>query len=488
MLVRAGLASPGVTQLHDLTALEQAAAVRVGEVSPTQLVQHALARIEALDAGLGAFITVTPERALDAAARAEALLRAGGALPPLLGVPTAIKDLNNTAGIRTTFGSAVMADFVPTVDDAVVTKLAAAGTISVGKTSTPEFGFPCYTDNEFAGPARCPWDRSRLAGGSSGGAAVAVAAGMVPFAQGSDGGGSIRIPAGINGLFGVKPSRGRISNAPYGGDVTGLGTNGPLARTVRDAAAMLDAMAGPVLGDPVWAPPLPPGETFLGYADRAPGRLRIGRYLQSPMPGIELEPEVRAAFEDASRLLADLGHDVEDAPPGLLGDDVLPSFERVWALGGTTLPVPPERLAELRPLTRELRDRGLALSAQEAMEALLALRLFSRRFLEATAQYDVLLAPVCTMTPRPLGWFDADGDGAEDFERQKRYAAFTALFNVTGQPAVSIPLYWTDSGLPIGSMLVGRPADEATLFALSAQVEAARPWAHRHPDGWDYAR
>jgi amidase len=152
------------------------------------------------------------------------------------------------------------------------------------------------------------------------------------------------------------------------------------------------------------------------------------------------------------------------------------------------LPVPPERLAELRPLTRELRDRGLALSAQEAMEALLALRLFSRRFLEATAQYDVLLAPVCTMTPRPLGWFDADGDGAEDFERQKRYAAFTALFNVTGQPAVSIPLYWTDSGLPIGSMLVGRPADEATLLALSAQVEAARPWAHRHPDGWDYAR
>jgi amidase len=307
---------------------------------------------------------------------------------------------------------------------------------------------------------------------------------MLPFAQGSDGGGSIRIPAGINGLFGVKPTRGRVSNAPFGGDVTGLGTNGPLARTVRDAAAMLDAMAGPVLGDPAWAPPLPPGETFLGYADRVPGRLRIGRYLESPMPGIELEPEVRAAFDDASRLLEDLGHDVEDVPAGLLGADVLPSFERVWALSGTTLPVPPERLAELRPLTRELRGRGLALSAQEAMEALLALRLFSRRFLQATAQYDVLLAPVCTMTPRPLGWFDADGDGAEDFERQKRYAAFTALFNVTGQPAVSVPLYWTDSGLPIGSMLVGRPADESTLFALSAQVEAARPWAHRHPDGW----
>jgi amidase len=311
---------------------------------------------------------------------------------------------------------------------------------------------------------------------------------MIPFAQGSDGGGSIRIPASVNGLFGVKPSRGRVSNAPYGSEVTGLGTNGPLARTVRDGAAMLDAMAGPVLGDPAWAPPLPDGETFLGWADRDPGRLRIGRFCESASPDVELDPEVRAAFDDASRLLADLGHEIEDVPTGLLTDDVLPSFERVWALSGTTLPVPPDRVGELRPLTRELRDRGLALSARDAMEALFALRMFSRRFVAATARYDVLLAPVCTMTPRPIGWFDADADGAEDFERQKRYAAFTALSNVTGQPAVSVPLYWTDGGLPIGSMLVGRPADDAALLSLSAQVEAARPWAHRHPDAWEYSR
>jgi amidase len=477
-----------VTRLHDLTALEQAAAVRAGEVSPTELVEHSLARIEALDAGLGAFLTVTPERALAAARVAEARLAEGGDLPLLLGVPTAIKDLNNTAGVRTTSGSRVMADFVPTVDDAVVTKLAAAGTISLGKTNTPEFGFPCYTDNDLVGPARCPWDTTRHAGGSSGGAAVAVAAGFVPFAQGSDGGGSIRIPAGINGLFGIKPTRGRISSAPYGGDVTGLGTNGPLARTVRDAAVMLDAMAGPVLGDPAWAPPLPAGETFLRSADRAPGRLRVGRFLESAMPGIELEPEVTAAFEDASALLSGLGHDVVDVPTGLLGPHVLTAFEGVWALSGTTLPVPPERVGELRPLTRELRARGLAMSAQAAMESMLALRLFARRFLQATADYDVLLAPICTMTPRPLGWFDADGDGAEDFERNKRYAAFTALFNVTGQPAVSVPLYWTPGDLPIGSMLVGRPADEATLLALSAQVEAARPWVHRHPAVWEQDR
>ncbi|MCZ2828597.1 amidase [Modestobacter sp. VKM Ac-2986] len=470
------------TQLHDLTALEQAAAVRAREVSATELVRHCLSRIEALDASLGAFLTVTPERALAAAAVADGAVLDGVDLPPLHGVPTAIKDLNNTAGVRTTFGSAVLADNVATFDDAVVTKLAAAGTISVGKTNTPEFGFPCYTDNALAGPARSPWDPSLLAGGSSGGAAVAVAAGMLPFAQGSDGGGSIRIPAGINGLVGIKPSRGRVSNAPLGSETTGLGVQGPLARTVRDAAAMLDAMAGPVPGDPFWAAPLPAGETFLGHADRAPGRLRIGRQLESGMSGVELDPQVRAAFEDASALLTDLGHDVEDLPPTPLTPQVFPAFEVVWALSATTLPVGPGQVGQLRPLTRFLRERGLALGAREVMEAMATLRLFSRRFVQATSGFDVLLAPVCTMTPRPVGWFGEDG--ATDFARQVEYAAFPAVYNVTGQPAVSVPLWWTPEGLPIGTMLVGRPADEATLISLSAQLEAARPWVARHPAMW----
>lgn len=472
-----------MTQLHDLTALEQAAAVRSGEVSPTELVSHALGRIEDLDAGLGAFVTVTSERALAAAAAAERLVRTGGELPPLLGVPTAIKDLTSTAGVRTTYGSRVLADHVPDVDDAVVTRLAAAGTISVGKTNTPEFGFPCYTDNDLVGPARCPWDPALLAGGSSGGAAVAVAAGFVPFAQGSDGGGSIRIPAAVNGLVGLKPSRGRVSNAPGGSETTGLVTHGPLARTVRDAAALLDAMAGPEVGDPTWAPPLPSGHTFLAAASRPPGRLRIA-VTGAPVPGTGLEPEIAAALEDAARLLADLGHSVEEAPAGLVEPGVLPAFEQVWALSGATLPVPADRVGGLRPLTRVLRERGLAMSAREALEAMAALRSFARRYLRATAGFDVLLAPVVTMTPRPVGWFDADGDGAEDFERNKRYAAFTGLTNVTGQPAVSVPLHTTPGGLPVGSMLVGRPADEVTLIALSAQLEAARPWAHRHPAAW----
>jgi amidase len=481
---RTGASAPTGTQLHDLTALEQAAAVRAGEVSATELVEHCLARIEALDAGLGAFITVTPERALAAAAAADGAVVAGGDLPALHGVPTAIKDLNNTAGIRTTFGSAVLTDFVPDVDDAVVAALAAAGTISLGKTSTPEFGFPCYTDNDLVGPTRCPWDTTKLAGGSSGGAAAAVAAGLLPFAQGSDGGGSIRIPAGVNGLFGIKPSRGRVSNAPYGSEVTALGVQGPIARTVRDAAAMLDAMAGPVPGDPFWAPPLPPGETFLAAADRPPDRLRVGRYLDSGMPGAELDPEVRAAFEDASQLLASLGHEVEDMPGPPLTEGVFPAFEVVWALSATTLPVPDAAVPQLRPLTRFLRDRGLALSARDVMAAMFTLRLFARRLIQATSRHDVVLAPICTMPPRPVGWFDADGDGAADFERQTRYAAFPAVYNITGQPAVSVPLWWTAEGLPVGSMLVGRPADEATLIALSAQLEAARPWAFRHPAMW----
>jgi amidase len=380
-----------------------------------------------------------------------------------------------------------MSRFVPDVDDAVVTALAAAGTVSVGKTNTPEFGYPCYTDNDVAGPARNPWDPRLSAGGSSGGAAVAVAAGLVPVAQGSDGGGSIRIPAGVTGLVGIKPSRGRVSNGPYNSEVTALGVQGPLARTVRDAAAMLDAMAGPVTGDPFWAPPLPPGETFLGAAGRLPGRLRVGRYLDSGMPGAVVDPEVRAAFEDASALVAGLGHDVEDLPGPPLTPGIFDAFEVVWALSATTLPVPTAAVPHLRPMTRWMRDRGLALSAKDAMEAMFTLRLFARRFVQSTSGFDVLLAPVCTMPPRPLDWFDADGDAAADFERQKRYAAYPAVYNVTGQPAVSVPLWWTAEGLPVGTMLVGRPADEATLISLSAQLEEARPWAHRHPPAWSPA-
>ncbi|MBA2390140.1 MAG: amidase [Geodermatophilaceae bacterium] len=469
--------------LHDLSALEQAAAVGNREVSPVALVEHYLARIAAHNDDVGAFITVASEQALAQARVAEQAVVEGGDLPLLHGVPTAIKDLNSTAGLRTTFGSALMIDFVPDVDDYVVTKLRAAGTINLGKTNTPEFGFPCYTQPAIAPAARTPWDLGRLAAGSSGGAGAAVAAGLVPFAQGSDGGGSIRSPSSVCGLFGIKTARGRVSGGPYAGNVTGLGVIGPMARTVRDAAAMLDAMAGPMPGDPYWAAPLPAGESFLGHADRDPGRLRVGRYVDPVVPGAVVDAAVRTAWEDTSRLLETLGHDVEDIEAPLTAE-LIPHFEVVWSLAATTLPIDPARTGELEPLTQWLRERGMAASGQQAMTALTTLQQHCRSAVAALSEYDVLLAPVCTLPPRPVDWFFADGQGAPDFELQKQFSAYTAVYNMTGQPAVSIPLQWTPEGLPLGMMLVGRPADEATLIALSAQLEAAQPWAQRHPGMW----
>jgi amidase len=475
-----------MTALHDLSALEQAAAIRSGEISPVELVDHYLARVDRLGAALGAFITVTPDAARAAAKAAEEAVTAADdpeSLPPLHGVPTAVKDLNLTAGVRTTLGSRLYADFVPPVDDHVVTLLRAAGTISLGKTNTPEFGLPCYTENGVAPPARTPWDPTRTAGGSSGGAAAAVAAGLVPFAQGSDGGGSVRIPASACGLFGIKVSRGRVSNGPLAGDITGLAWSGPLARSVRDAAAMLDAIAVPMPGDPHWAPPLPPGETFLGHADRDPGRLRIGRWIEPPVPGAEVAAECRQAWEDATELLTGLGHEVTDAAPPYSGD-AIGMFETVWSVAAHGAPVDPARVDELQPLTRWLRERGAAVTGPQFTTALGTLQMLARNGIVATGGYDAILTPTLATLPPPVGWFTGTGDPAEDFERQKRFTPYTAMVNMTGQPAVSVPLHWTADGLPVGIMLIGRPAGEADLIALSAQLEAARPWRDRHPDSW----
>jgi amidase len=351
-----------MTQLHDLTALEQGAAVRRGEVSPVELVTHYLERVARLSDEVGAFVTVTGDLALDRAREIEALVREGEG-GPLLGVPTAVKDLNQTAGVRTTFGSAVFADFVPEVSDEVVRRMEAAGLVSLGKTNTPELGTPCYTEPEVAPPARTPWDLSRTAGGSSGGAGAAVASGLVPVAQGSDGGGSIRIPASCCGLVGVKPSRGRVSAGPVYGDVVGLGTSGPLARTVRDAAALLDVMAGPAVGDPWWAAPLPEDQTYLGWCDRPPGRLRVARFATPVITDVPVDAEVLAGYEAASRLLRELGHDVEEVPVPMPRDAV-PVFETCWAVG-TAAGVPPGREGEVRPLTRWLAERGRAVAAPD---------------------------------------------------------------------------------------------------------------------------
>jgi amidase len=471
-----------VTELRDLSALEAAAAVRRKDVSPVELVEHALTRIDALDDRIGAFVTVTADSAREQARAAEAAVLRGDDLAPLHGVPTAIKDLNLVKGVPTRFGSRVMGEFVPDIDDHVVTLLRAAGTISVGKTSTPEFGLPCYTETDIGPPARTPWDTTRLAGGSSGGAAAAVASGFVPIAQGSDGGGSIRIPAAVCGLVGLKPSRGRVSKGPLDLDSTRLSVLGPLARTVRDAAAFLDAVAVPQPGDPDLLPPLPAGETFLGQCDREPGRLRIGRFAESPIESV-LDPEVRGAWERAGALLAGLGHEIEDvAPP--IPPEAVPAFEAVWAVSAATIPIPSDRENDLRPLTRHLRERGRAVSGRDFANALAALNVHSRSGMALSAHLDAVLVPTVAMLPRPVGWFTDDGDPAADFERQKRFTPFTAMYNTTGQPAISLPLYQSTDGLPIGIMLVGRLGGEASLLTLAAQVEAALPWHDRHPEIW----
>ena len=472
-----------MAELHELTAVEQARAVRDRTVSPVELVEHHLRRIEAIDGTLGAFVTVTADAALDAARAAEKLVaQAAGAdeLPPLLGVPTAIKDLNLTAGVRTTFGSALYQDFVPPVDDDVVRLLREAGTISLGKTATPEFGLPCYTEPAGRPPAVTPWDTGRLAGGSSGGAASAVAGRLVPFAQASDGGGSIRIPASVCGLVGLKPSRGRVSRGPVATDVTMLSVIGPVARTVTDAAVMLDVMAAPQAGEPYWAPQLPAGETFTSHVRRDPGVLRVGRYVTPPLAGAQVDPECRLAWERASALLASVGHDVEDvAVP--FDERMVPVFEVVWSVAAHGYPVDPAREHELRPLTQWWRARGAAVAGPDFLRSMMQLQATARMAVLAHAAYDLILTPTLAMPPRPVGWFTDGGDPAADFERQKLFTPYTAVYNVTGQPALNLPLHWTADGLPIGVQLVGRPGAEATLLAVGAQLEAACPWAHRTP-------
>lgn len=464
-----------MAELHDLSALEQGALVATGGVSPTELVQHYAARAD----DVGAFVTRTHDQALDRARRLTDVGRPGDA-GPLWGVPTAIKDLNLTAGVRTSFGSVVFADYVPERSDGVTLSIEEAGMVSLGKTSTPEFGSPCYTEPEGAPPAVTPWDRTRMAGGSSGGAAAAVAAGLVPVAQGSDGGGSIRIPASCCGLFGIKPTRGRVSGFPMYGDPVGLGVTGPLARTVRDAAALLDVLAGRRPGDPFWAPD--PTTPFLAAADRDPGRLRIARFVEPVIAETEVDPECLAAYESASRLLESLGHEVVDVPVPLPAEAV-PVFETCWSVL-TAMSVQPAFEEQVRPLTRWLTEQGREVSGPEFGLAVGAMRRFAAEALTALAPYDAVLTPTVAAPPLPVGAIRDDEDPAADFLAQKQFTPWTSAWNVTGMPAVSLPLHQTPDGLPVGVMLAGRPAEEELLIALSAQVEAAVPWIDRTPPGW----
>jgi amidase len=455
-------------------ALELAAKVRAREISPPELVELYLDRIERLDPQLGAYVTVDADGARAAARAAEAEERD----TPFRGVPLPIKDLHDTAGLRTTYSTRVYADHVPTADQAVVARLRAAGFVVLGKTNTPELGTIAQTESELNGACRNPWDTSRTPGGSSGGAAAAVAAGLAPAAQGSDGGGSIRTPASCCGLVGLKPSRGRVSPAPYGAGLLGLGTSGPLARTVRDTAALLDVMTGAEPGDLFVAPA--PERPFLAEAEVEPGRLRIAWTTEPPVD-VPVDPECRAAAASAAGLLADLGHETAERTPPWRSDALLPDFVRVWQVGPATAGV--DDLSLLEPINRALAEDALATPSPELALSVLRLESLARRVVAFWEEVDVVLTPTLALPPVPLGWTheDTDGDARLAFARQTLFTPFTPLVNVTGQPAVSLPLHRTADGLPVGVQLIGRPFAEATLIRLSAQLERARPWAHLRP-------
>lgn len=470
-----------MSDLHDLTATEQLDRLRRGELTPLELTEHYLSRIERLDPGLGAFAEVTADAARTRAAAIGGLSHA----LPIWGMPFADKDLVARAGVPTRYGSRAFADNVPTASDDLALWLDAAGGVSLGKTAAPEFGFPSYTE-PLAGPiARNPYDTSRGAGGSSGGAAVAVAAGLLPFAPGSDGGGSVRIPAAATGLVGLKPSRGRVPAMPGFAHLAGLVTAGPLARTVADAALLLDALAGD--GAPQWAT-VPPGVDdgpFLGFAVRGEGRFSIGVSRDTPWAtayDIEIAAEAEDALRVAIRELDAVGHGIEelgfDEEPGYA-----PAFRTVWQAGAAGLPLEGPQLELVEPLTRWLVETGRGLSARQLGEALQFLAGFERRFIARVSTVDAVLTPAMALTPRPVGWYDA-ADGERNFAQQVRYTPFTSMVNVSGLPAIVLPVHETADGLPMGVQLIGRPGREDVLLAIGAQLERRLHWSHRHPPAW----
>lgn len=469
------------TDLLFKPASDLAALIRDGELSARELMETALERIEALEPELNAFTHLDPESALAAAERVHP-----GDERPFAGVPIAIKDTAEVAGWPYTLGSDVFGDFVPSYDSFVVRRLREAGFVLVGKTSLPEFGILPVTEPRRFGPTRNPWDTERTPGGSSGGAAAAVAAGMLPLAHGSDGGGSIRIPAACCGLVGLKPSRGRVSRGPDQGEDF-LVQDGVLTRTVGETAELLDLLAGYEPGDASWAPP--PSEPFAAAAGREPGRLRIA-FTTGAAVQAELDPQCERALRDAAGLLSSLGHELEEVDAPWAGQDLLRVFTLVFgtpvAMGvffgaQVTGREPSEGLVE--PLTWTIWNGIRERTALDYMLARTQLAAASRGIVALWSNFDVVMTPALAQRPVHIGDIDACSDDPwEDFRRSGEFTPYTAVFNVTGQPAISLPLFHGDDGLPLGVQLAGRPADEATLLSLAAQLEAARPWADRRPE------
>ena len=386
-----------------------------------------------------------------------------------------VKDLTETAGVRTTFSSRAFADYVPETDAAVVRRMKEAGFVVLGKSNTPEFGITAVTESDLNGACRNPWNTERTPGGSSGGAASAVAAGVLALAHGSDGGGSIRIPAACCGLFGLKPSRGRVSPAPFVSGSLELSQNGPLSVTVRDAAAFLDVLAGYEWGDAHVLPA--PERPFVEEVGRDPGRLRIAFTDVAPIP-YPVEPAAVAVARAAADALAGLGHDVIEGTPPWRDENLLRAFAVLWQTSPALFPVRDRSL--LMPLNRALAESADRASSVALAEATVALQRAARRVVAFWVDVDVVLTPALAKLPVPIGWVFEPDDPWEQFRRGGQFTPFTPLVNVTGQPAACVPFDVVD-GMPVGIQLIGPPVGEALLLRLAGQLELARPWADRLP-------
>jgi len=476
--------------------------VRRKEISPAELVEEAIRRIETVNPQINAVIHPMYDLARQQ-------VQQGLPEGPFRGVPFLLKDLLvYYAGVPTRSGSRFFRDFVPDHDSEIVRRYRQAGVVVLGKTNTPELGLVPYTEPVLFGPSRNPWDLSRTTGGSSGGSGAAVAARLVPVAHGNDGGGSIRIPASCCGVFGLKPTRGRTPMGPDIGEAwRGMAINHVLTLSVRDSAAMLDATAGPDVGAPYIIPP--PQRPFLEEVGRDPGRLRIAFTARPLLPGT-VHPDCVRGVEETARLCQDLGHIVEEAAPQIDGHTFARDFltmvcaeTRADIEEGEPLTGRKARYGEFEPATWALGLLGRQISAGEYSCALRALQRAARQVGQFFETYDVLLTPTLATPPMEIGWLQPTGvkafalkllgslnagallnklAGIEALaEEVFAFIPFTPVFNVTGQPAMSVPLVWNDAGLPIGMHFVARFGEEATLFRLAAQLERARPWFDRRP-------
>ena len=492
------------SELHKYDGLGLAELVRTKQISPAELVEHTISRIEAYNPKMNAVVHKMYDKARKVA---ESKLPEGS----FMGVPFLLKDATDTVeGEPTSSGTSILRNIPRLRDNEIVQRYRAAGLVFLGKTNVPEFCILPYTEPKAFGPTCHPWDLTRTAGGSSGGSAAAVAACLVPLAGGNDGGGSIRVPASCCGVFGLKPTRGRTPSGPDVGDLwRGFAQEHVLTRSVRDSAAMLDAIAGPDVGAPYWAPPIE--RPYLQEVTAEPGRLRIA-FTSHPFLGKDVHEDCKKGLKATVRLLEQLGHELIEAAPKvdkeafslayltMIAAETRAEVDSISSLVGRKA-----SLSDFETGTRAMALLGHALTAGEYAKALNYLYASARvigRFFE---DYDILLTPTLSQPPVPIGslqpsraehlliglqsrlnaaWLmkvfrviDALADKTLDF------MPYTAVFNVTGQPAMSAPLYWNESNLPIGMHFVGRFGDEATLFRLAGQLERAQPWFDRAPPG-----